>query len=183
MRKIIKTPYISAKNMKVAAGLIFLCGLILGFDVAAEAHNAFLSPSSLTATTWLHIALESFATLGMAVALWLMIGQIRAAIAACSAETERMRKLKGEFDIFLHDRFHSWGLSPAEIDVALLTVRGLKITEVAAARETREGTIKSQLSMIFKKSGVANRTEFVAQFIDEFLDISTQDSNHPPSSK
>ena len=176
MRKILKTPYISAKIMKVAAGLIFLCGLVLGFDVAAEAHNAFLSPTSLTTTVWSHIILESFATFGMGVALWLMIGQIRAAIAACSAETNRMRKLKGEFDIFLHNRFKIWGLSPAEIDVALLTVRGLKIAEIAAARETREGTIKSQLSMIFKKSGVANRTEFVAQFIDEFLDISAEDT-------
>lgn len=80
----------------------------------------------------------------------------------------------------LHRRFADWGLSPAERDVALLTVRGLKIADIARLRKSQQGTIKSQLSMIFRKSGVSNRTEFVASFIDELLDLS---ANPPHDSR
>lgn len=175
----ITAPYISATAMRLAALLVLSCGVVLALDVSAEMHLALLDPASVGPGVVLHLAFETLATIGLGVALVLILRQIRAAVAACAAETGRLQALRCDFDAFLQRRFAEWGLSPAEIDVALLTMRGLKITEIAEARATREGTIKSQLSTIFRKSGVSTRTEFVAQFMDEFLDLSAQPSGEP----
>ncbi|TCO69391.1 hypothetical protein EV655_11520 [Rhodovulum euryhalinum] len=38
-------------------------------------------------------------------------------------------------------------------------------------RGTREGTVKAQMSAILHKSGVKTRAEFLALFMDEFIDL------------
>ncbi len=40
------------------------------------------------------------------------------------------------------------GLNPAERDVALLTIRGIKIVDIARIRHAHDGTVKSQRSTI-----------------------------------
>lgn len=127
--------------------------------------------------TWLHLVMEIAASLGLGVAYAMLRRDMRRAISAMDGESRKLRTLRSEFDGFLQERFKLWGLSPAEADIALLTLRGLKISEIAVLRDTREGTIKSQLSAIFSKSGVHTRTAFVAQFMDEFLDIAATEGN------
>jgi DNA-binding CsgD family transcriptional regulator len=63
---------------------------------------------------------------------------------------------------------------------ALLSLRGLKICEIARMRHTAEGTIKAQLSAVYRKSGISSRTELLALFMDEFLEYSTQPSATSP---
>ena len=60
------------------------------------------------------------------------------------------------------------------MDVALLTIRGLSICRIAELRHTQQGTIKAQLSAIFRKAGVSSRTELLAMFMDELLDFGSQ---------
>lgn len=170
MRLLRDASCVSVRAMKIAAALIFVCGIILGVDVGMEIHNALLDPTTLTPMVWFHLLFELAASVGLAGAFALTLRELRTAIRACAAESHHLHELRNDFDALLQRRFEKWGLSQAEHDVALLTVRGLKIAEIARMRATREGTIKSQLSSIFRKSGVSTRTEFVAQFIDEFLD-------------
>lgn len=158
--------------MRLASGLLFLCGMILGFDVGGELHGALLYPRSVSAVVWAHLALEITASAGLGWAFLLTRRELRATRTELRADRDRLGALRGEFDRFLSERFRLWGLSPAERDVALLTIRGLKIAEIAGVRNAHVGTVKSQLSAIFRKSGVSTRTGFVAQFIDEFLDLS-----------
>lgn len=150
---------------------MFFCGVVLFFDVGGELHAAYLYPQSMPWFLWAHLGMEAAASMGLGLAFILLRRQTRNAASETAKERHRLHTLRSDFDSFIYRRFHKWGLSKAEADIALLTLRGLKISEIALARDTREGTIKSQLSSIFRKSDVHSRTAFVAQFIDEFLDI------------
>ena len=43
------------------------------------------------------------------------------------------------------------------------------IAEIAALRETKDGTIKAQSNAIYRKSGVAGRAQLVSLFIEELM--------------
>ena len=80
-----------------------------------------------------------------------------------------LRVAQGEFFEMLHLQFDRWNLSDAERDIALLTVKGLSVSEIAQMRETSEGTVKSQNHSIYKKANVKTRTQLVGALIDELL--------------
>lgn len=66
--------------------------------------------------------------------------------------------------------FDEWRLSPAERDVANMLVKGLSISEIARIRGSAEGTVKSQLGAIYRKSGSSNRGELLSQIIDSVME-------------
>ncbi|WP_198152615.1 LuxR family transcriptional regulator [Tsuneonella dongtanensis] len=61
-----------------------------------------------------------------------------------------------------------WGLSTAEIDIAWMILKGLQFKEIAGARGTSERTVRQQAQTIYAKSGMANRTEFAAHFLESY---------------
>ncbi|WP_260025200.1 helix-turn-helix transcriptional regulator [Ruegeria conchae] len=80
-----------------------------------------------------------------------------------------LQMAQGEFFRMLELQFDRWNLSAAERDVALLTVKGLSVAEIAKLRETSEGTIKSQNNSIYRKANVKSRTQLLCVLIDELL--------------
>ena len=74
----------------------------------------------------------------------------------------------------MHDvieaHFQSWGLTPAEQDVATFMVKGLSISEIADLRGSAEGTIKAHMHAIYRKSGTHNRGEVLSLLIDSLMD-------------
>lgn len=167
------------KGMRWTSILLFLSGMILFFDLGGELHAFISYPDSVSGQMLLHLAAEITATLGLGMAFALIRADLRRSKADQQADRERLSAIRADFDRMMRRRFTDWGLSPAERDVALLTVRGLKIADIAEMRGAHQGTIKSQLSTIFRKSGVSNRTEFVASFIDELLDLAASDASAP----
>ena len=85
---------------------------------------------------------------------------------------DTLRSLRGDFDRILNERFDQWALTPAQRDVALLTLRGLRLSEIAQHRGSAEGTIKAHLGAVFRAAGVRTRSELVGVFMEEFLDFS-----------
>lgn len=160
----------SAPAMRRASVLVFLCGVILGVDVGQEGHAALANARHVPPVVWAHIVIEVLATCGLGWAYVLIRQELRRAQAAERSAQARVAVLRGAFDTLMRARFAQWGLSEAETDIALLTVRGLRIAEIAQARGVRDGTVKAQLSSIFRKAGVSTRTELLARFMDEFLD-------------
>ena len=69
---------------------------------------------------------------------------------------------------------------PAERDIALLSLRGSRISDIAKMRNTSEGTVKAQLSAVYHKSGINTRSELLAFFMDEFLDYASVDEVSSP---
>ena len=83
----------------------------------------------------------------------------------------QLSALKVDFDEYVRSQFAKWELTVAEKDVALLLLRGLNTSDIADLRSVSVGTIKVQAHKIFGKSGVSSRVEFMALFMDEFIDI------------
>jgi DNA-binding CsgD family transcriptional regulator len=74
-------------------------------------------------------------------------------------------------------RFAEWGLSPGEAEVALFALKGCDIAEIARLRGAAAGTVRSQLSQIYAKSGVSSQAMLVSLFIEDLLNIDA-DSRH-----
>lgn len=168
----------TATRMQILSVIQLTCGIVLVFDIGGEIHVEWLRGRPFAGMTRLHLIVETLATVLLFLGFALTLGHIRSLRQAEAVKSQLLGSLRGQFDLILHDRFVRWGFSKAETDIALLSLRGLKISEIAEARHTREGTIKSQLSTIFRKSGVSTRTEFLALFMEEFLDHS---ANQPES--
>lgn len=162
------------RSVLILPVLQLICGVILLIDVSGEVHFALIRPDTMSAMMLFHLISEMFATILLGVALYISYQHSRQHKQRLMLAESKMGKLRGDFEALVQDRFQVWGLSPAETEIALLTVKGLKISEIAAARHSRESTVKSQLTAIFRKAGVGSRTELLAKFVDDFLDHSVR---------
>ena len=62
-----------------------------------------------------------------------------------------------------------WGLSKSEKEIALMLVKGLSAKEIAQARGSAEKTVRTQITSIYKKSNLSNRSELAAFFLEDLL--------------
>ncbi|MFN7225401.1 MAG: helix-turn-helix transcriptional regulator, partial [Paracoccaceae bacterium] len=152
----------------------FICSLVLVVDVGGEIHGTFMDDEPISPFMLFHLWIEGIATILMGVAFVLSYRQLRFHRSALADAKDRIEAVRGDFAELVGARFREWGLSPAEYEIALLTVKGLRIAEIAQMRDSRESTVKSHLSAIFKKASVASRTELLAKFVDEFLSRSSE---------
>ena len=67
-------------------------------------------------------------------------------------------------------RFRQWGLTPGERDVALFTLKGCDVAEIARLRGAASGTVRSQLSQVYAKAGVRSQAGLTSLFIEDLLE-------------
>ena len=158
-----------------------VCGTILAIDVGYEIHANLVSDILAEHYGALHLGAEVFATVLLFAAFGLSSRQLLQHRAELRRAEQRAKTIRGDFAALVERRFAEWGLSPAEAEVSLLTLKGLRIAEIARLRDSREGTIKAHLNAIFRKSGVTSRPELLAKFVDDFLDFSAQEPEAPVS--
>ncbi|SEN65265.1 transcriptional regulator, LuxR family [Gemmobacter aquatilis] len=167
-------------SIRGAALIQLVCALVFGTDIAIELHNDLLDDRGLTMWQIAHLVTETAAVGLLLLGFHLSQRELRGLGHAEALQRDRLDLLRGHFDDILVQKFAAWGLSKAESDIALLSLRGLKISEIAQLRKTKEGTIKAQLSAIFHKAGIGTRTELLGLFMDEFLDFgATQNDTRP----
>lgn len=141
-----------------------LCAAFFLLDVASDGIEIGWPPF----THW-HFMVELLAALSLIAAVavelrWLM------ALLRRKAHLERQLSLAaGAFHDIVAAQFESWGLTPSEQDVAMLTLKGLAIAEIAGIRGSAEGTVKSHLHGIYRKAGVTGRGAFLSLFIEELM--------------
>lgn len=82
-----------------------------------------------------------------------------------AARAEEISALGGA----IAQQFRDWGLSPAEIDVAGLLLKGASMKEIALARDTSEATIRQQAQSLYRKAGLSGRVELSAYFLDSLF--------------
>lgn len=82
---------------------------------------------------------------------------------------DSLRLASGAFMDVLEERFDAWGLTPAERDVALFSIKGFTTAEIAGLRETSEGTVKAQTNAIYRKAGVSGRPQLLGLFIEDMV--------------
>lgn len=77
--------------------------------------------------------------------------------------------------------FQHWSLTPAEEDVAMFTIKGAPIAEIARLRNSAEGTVKAHLNAIYRKAGVSGRTELVSLLIEDLMSAPLLTQSPPQS--
>ena len=108
-------------------------------------------------------------------AVGLVLGLVLGALALghslrrTQAMEDQLRAASGAFMELLADRFETWGLTPAERDVALFAIKGMSTAEIAQMRSTSEGTVKAQTNAIYRKAGVSGRPQLLSLFIDDLM--------------
>ncbi|NNE89237.1 MAG: helix-turn-helix transcriptional regulator [Silicimonas sp.] len=68
-------------------------------------------------------------------------------------------------------QFDEWELTDAEAEVAALILKGVALKEIAGLRHTSEATIRQQAQAIYRKSGLGNRSELAAYFLEDLFDV------------
>ena len=168
------TTDVGSRAAPVAAGLFVAIAILIGVDVAADYRSGTDLGHLLTETAVMAMALTG------AVALWRQLRkarhqaeQLSVDLVAARREAERFRDeareaLRGLGEA-IDRQFVRWELTPAEREVGLLLLKGLSHKEVAAARSTSETTIRQQALSIYRKSGLRNRSELSAFFLEDLL--------------
>jgi DNA-binding CsgD family transcriptional regulator len=91
-----------------------------------------------------------------------------ARIEAVRYKEEARQALQG-LGLAIDTQFERWELTPAEREVGLLMLKGLSHREVADVRSTSEATVRQQALVIYRKSGLRNRSELSAFFLEDLL--------------
>lgn len=99
---------------------------------------------------------------------------LRASLRRTREAENALRAASGAFMELVHEHFDDWGLTAAERDVALFALKGLSIAEIAALRQTSQGTVKAQTNAIYRKAGVSGRPQLLSLFVDELMEGPTQ---------
>lgn len=165
-------------QMKRAAlfkALLALCATFLVAEILYEVAEHWQDGQSQGYLDMVHLLFEFLSAIFLVVAYNISHKYQVALRRFGETEHRTLTALRCRFDDEIAARFEVWGLSPAERDVALLSFRGLKISEIAEARGTRVGTTKAQLSSVFHKAGVSSKAELLAVFMDVFLDFGAAD--------
>ena len=157
--------------MRKQAGLVAILivqGICAGFlvsDILITILGLPIGPIS-----WqLYELIELGAALGLLLGLGLGTYQLRQAVRQNARTQEQLRVASGAFTELLEEKFDTWGLTKAERDVALFSIKGLSTAEIAGMRNTSEGTVKAQTNAIYRKAGVSGRPQLLSQFIDDLM--------------
>lgn len=115
------------------------------------------------------LVMECLVALALLVAVVGSARQLRRSIAISRMQDAALQIARGSMSALLEERFANWGLSRAEAEVALFTLKGCSIGEIARLRNSAEGTVRSQLSQVYAKAGVSSQSMLVAHFIEELV--------------
>lgn len=152
---------------------LYLALLIFQVICAALFLIGFLSTiGGLFRINWaLYELIEVAAAIGLLIGAALGAMMLRQTMRRHAQIEGQLRAASGAFMEVLEDRFTQWNLTPAERDVALFAIKGMSTAEMAGLRGVSEGTIKAQTNAIYRKAGVAGRTQLLSLFIDELVEI------------
>lgn len=165
---------VGSRAAPLAVALFTSIAFLVGVDLVADYGSGTETSHVLTE------ALVMVLALGGAVLLWRQFRRARRRadelsvdLAAARKEAERFQAeareaLRGLGEA-IDRQFGRWGLTAAEREIGLLMLKGLSHKEVAAARSTSETTIRQQALSIYRKSGLRNRSELSAFFLEDLL--------------
>lgn len=138
-----------------------LCAAFFVFDVIADFKEAEVSI--------LHLLPEMAATAGLVVGLAFEVKTLSALLRKQAHMEKSLGVAAGALAELMEEYFRQWGLTPSEADVAAFTIKGYSIAEIALMRGSAEGTVKTHLNAIYRKSGLQGRGQLVSVLIEDLL--------------
>ena len=141
-----------------------LCAVVFLVDVVSyfqqQGWSALVNPASLP---------EVAATLGLTLGLGFEAFVLRGLMIQQVRMQHSLNIASGALAEVMTSHFEKWGLTPTEQDVASFTIKGFSIAEIAELRGSADGTIKTHLNAIYRKSGVAGRAQLVSVLVEDLL--------------
>lgn len=124
----------------------------------------------LSSGEWgLHVLAEVVIALALLTGVVLGAWQMRQMIEQARRDAVTLTLARGAFAELIAARFSQWGLTAAESEVALFTLKGCETAEIAALRGVAEGTVRAQLTAIYTKAGVSSRHGLASLFLDDLI--------------
>lgn len=161
------TPHARSSRALALSGLLVVqavCALFFLADVVADLVGFSVLTEGLA-----HKSLELTAVVALILGIVLTTLEIRRIRTRQRRVEAQLRAASGAFLELLDEHFDAWGLTPSEREVAMLSIKGLSIAEIAEVRQTKEGTVKAQSNAIYSKAGVSGRPQLLSLFIDELI--------------
>ena len=150
--------WLTRSALGVAAALQIGCSLVFVSDVIEEW-------KTMNVHTWV----EAVAVVALVVGAVLALREMRKLVQRNARVERELDAACGAFQSVIDAHFEAWGLSKAERDVALLSIKGMSNAEIARMRDTREGTIKAQSAAIYRKAGVNSRADLISALIEDLI--------------
>lgn len=82
---------------------------------------------------------------------------------------EKVNKYSEGLSAAIDDEFEKWGLTKSEKEVGLLILKGLSTKDISELQGISDKTVRHHCTSIYKKSGMAGRTELSAHFLEDLL--------------
>ncbi len=149
--------------MILIIGQILCAGFFL-FDVAEDGLDLAWPPFHD-----IHFVIETFAALALIAAVGVEVRFLQQLLRRKAHLESQVSIAAGAFQDIMEERFRDWGLTPSEADVAMFSLKGMNIAEIAALRGTAEGTVKAQLGAIYRKAGVTGRGALLGLFVEDLM--------------
>lgn len=105
--------------------------------------------------------------------------EVRRAAEAGAAWRRQSQKLFDGLSAAILVQFREWELTHAETDIAGMILKGASLKQIADARHTSEATIRQQAQGIYRKSGLSNRAELSAYFLEDLFDFGFSEVTGP----
>lgn len=141
-----------------------LCAVYFFADVAVDLFATDESDEPL------EIAAELIVSFGLLLGTLFGVVAFRTVLRQRDLAEQQVKVASGAFGQVVTAKFTEWELTPAERDVALFTIKGLTLAEIAALRGKSEGTIKAQSNAVYRKADVGGRTQLVSLFLDTLIE-------------
>ena len=145
----------------------FACSVFFVSEIVLTILNVRARPVSWQTRELMEIG----ATVGLIIGAAVGAVYLRSSMRRTARAEQKLRAASGAFMDVMEERFAHWGLTPAERDVALFAIKGMSIQEIAALRQTSEGTVKAQTNAIYRKAGVTGRPQLLSLFIEDLIDV------------
>lgn len=142
-----------------------LCVIFFVTDIIADYKELGLSASKR-----FHLNIEAIATLSLAAAVVFETKYILDLLRRKAHLEQSVSIASAAMHDVIEAHFRAWDLTPSETDVATFLVKGFGIGEIANMRGNAEGTIKSHLNSIYRKSNTGNRSEVLSLIIDSLME-------------
>ena len=141
-----------------------LCTLVFGLDILGDIRGegvaGLLDP---------HLLPEFGAFVGLVIAIVFEVRILQRLLRRAAAQAQALGVASGALAEVIEGYFRAWNLTPAEEDVATFTIKGYSIAEIAAFRQSAEGTVKTHLNAIYRKAGIAGRAQLVSLLIEDLM--------------
>jgi DNA-binding CsgD family transcriptional regulator len=165
---------VNGRRARIAAALFAAIALVMAIDIVSDARAG---------TDWEHVAVEGVAmalAFGGVAALWRGFRSVERRAARLDVDLQAARLAADRFrdearealaglGQAIDTQFERWELTAAEREVALLLLKGLSHREVADVRATSEATVRQQALSVYRKSGLRNRSDLSAFFLEDLL--------------